>query len=71
MLLVAGYSIILILDKVLFDTHSLLHDDHGESDDHAMEKTDNLSRVVRASMALRQSIHEMSRSQHMDDEIEK
>jgi zinc transporter ZupT len=38
LLMVGGYTLILIIDKVLFDTHSLFADDHGhgqgEDNDH-------------------------------------
>ena len=31
LLLVTGYTIILVIDKVLFDTHAILgHDEHGD-----------------------------------------
>jgi zinc transporter ZupT len=35
LLCVAGYTLILVIDKVLFDTHALIHGhDHGEGDGH-------------------------------------
>ena len=47
LLLVIGYTFILVLDKVLFDTHAMFHDEgehgHGHGDDHShldeIEKT--------------------------------
>jgi len=51
----AGYTIILVLDKVLFDTHALF--DHD--DDHPVDPADAmLQKNVRASMARIQSMPE-------------
>lgn len=33
LLMVAGYTLILIIDKVLFDTHSLFADEHGHGEE--------------------------------------
>lgn len=48
LILVSGYGLMLILDKVVFDAHSMLHDDeegheHGELGEHGggEEKKDN------------------------------
>jgi hypothetical protein len=52
LLLLAGYTLILVIDKVMFDTHSLFedHDEHGDVKmDPAEEK---LAKNVRASMVL-------------------
>ena len=50
----AGYTIILILDKVLFDTHALF-DDHG--DEHAHDPADaKFEQNVRESMARANSV---------------
>ena len=38
LLVFAGYTIILIIDKVLFDTHALFADDHGHTHDPAANK---------------------------------
>ena len=36
----AGYTIILIIDKVLFDTHAILgHDDHADGGDSQLRKS--------------------------------
>lgn len=68
LLLVVGYTFILVLDKVLFDTHAMFHDDgeHGHGHDHGVEHSHlneleraNKGRVARASMALRESISNM------------
>lgn len=53
-LIVTGYTIILIIDKVLFDTHSLFEDDHhGEGhDDHGMDPAEKKFRDnLKASFA--------------------
>jgi hypothetical protein len=34
-LLFAGYSLILFIDKVAFDSHGYFHDDHGHGHAHA------------------------------------
>ena len=38
LLVFCGYTIILIIDKVLFDTHALFEDDHGHTHDPAAGK---------------------------------
>ena len=38
-LMVCGYTLILIIDKVLFDTHVILGDDHGDEGHHHKEIT--------------------------------
>ena len=54
LLMVVGYTIILILDKVLFDAHAVLHDDGGgHAHDH---KGDARKDVTRASLVLRDSM---------------
>lgn len=47
MLLFVGYTLILIIDKVMFDTHALFDDDHDHHGDPAEIK---LAQNVRASM---------------------
>lgn len=49
LLIFVGYTIILIIDKVLFDTHALFeHDEHGHAHDPAELKMEN---NVKSSMA--------------------
>lgn len=63
LLLVTGYTLILVLDKVLFDTHAMFHDDdhgHGTDLDHShLSELGAKGKVARASMALRESISNM------------
>ena len=56
-LIFAGYTFILILDKVLFDTHALFdHDDeHGHGPDHADPAENKLEINLKASMARAQA----------------
>jgi hypothetical protein len=56
-LLLTGYTLILLIDKVMFDTHALF-DDHDHQMDPAEEK---LQDNVKASMAM------MSRAQSSND----
>ena len=53
MLTFIGYTLILILDKVLFDTHSLF-DDHGHGHAHNDPAAANLEHNLRASMVKQQ-----------------
>jgi len=51
-----GYTLILIIDKVLFDTHALFedghdHDGHGGHDDHNDPAEIKLEVNMKASMA--------------------
>lgn len=55
LLIFFGYTFILIIDKVLFDTHALFDHDHGE-DDHADPANAAFTVTVRASMVKRDSI---------------
>ena len=53
LLVFTGYTIILIIDKVLFDTHALFaNDEHGHQHDPAAGK---MEKNVRSSMAKRQA----------------
>ena len=49
LLIFCGYTFILIIDKVLFDTHALFDHDH-EDGDHADPATIKLETNLRASM---------------------
>ena len=51
----AGYTIILILDKVLFDTHALF-DDHDDGHGHADPADRKFQKNVRASAAQLDSV---------------
>lgn len=48
-----GYTLILIIDKVLFDTHALFEDEHGHGghDDHNDPAEIKLEVNMKASMA--------------------
>ena len=66
LLLVTGYTLILVLDKVLFDTHAMFHDEGEHGHGHGHEDHSHFdaleapgSRVARASMVLRESISAM------------
>ena len=51
-LIFVGYTIILVIDKVLFDTHALFEHDHGGEDHtHVDPATSKLEKNLRASMA--------------------
>lgn len=50
MLIFVGYVIILIIDKVLFDTHALFDDDHGDGHGHADPAEVKLETNLKASM---------------------
>lgn len=52
MLIFCGYTFILIIDKVLFDTHALFdHDDEGHGHGHADPAENKLELNLKASMA--------------------
>ena len=50
LLTVVGYSMILVLDKVLFDAHALLHIDGHDHDDVLRKSLTKASHVVRDQM---------------------
>ena len=58
LLIFAGYTIILIIDKVLFDTHALFDHDHEEGEDHGNHDPANVKLEVniKASMARAQKM---------------
>ena len=53
LLLVAGYTFILVIDRVLFDSHDILEDDHGHG------KVGEDATASRISIVLRKSIHQI------------
>lgn len=59
LLLVCGYVVILVLDKVLFDSHPMIHDHNGHAagDDHdsIVKKS-----VTRASLTLNEKVGEIA-----------
>jgi len=61
LILVIGYTLILIIDKVLFDTHDIFEThEHGEGE-HANSVEFKDPRMRRASEAITQSMHNMIR----------
>jgi hypothetical protein len=50
LLVVGGYTFILIIDKVLFDTHSLFEDEHGHGGEHGDEEMDPAERKFRENL---------------------
>lgn len=60
LLLVIGYTIILVMDKVLFDAHSMLHDEADHHDHDKVLKT-------RASFTLKNQIDELAKSPQNKD----
>ena len=48
-LVFAGYTFILIIDKVLFDTHALFDHDHGDGDHHHDPATMKMEATIRQS----------------------
>jgi len=51
-LVFAGYTIILIIDKVLFDTHALFDHDHEDENEHAEDPASKkLEMALKASMS--------------------
>lgn len=68
LLMVTGYTIILILDKVLFDAHAVLHDDGGgDAHGHDHDKKN----VTRASLVLRDSMAQIMKDPNNDASIKK
>jgi hypothetical protein len=51
-LLVSGYTLILVIDKVLFDTHAILgHDDEGHAGSGSTLLRKSVMSIMAASMA--------------------
>jgi zinc transporter ZupT len=71
-LVVTGYTIILIIDKVLFDTHSLFADDHGhgggDGHDHPSKAEDKFRENLRASFATLAQAEQRGNRQSIDKE---
>lgn len=50
--MVAGYTLILLVDKVLFDQHAVLdHDHHGEGHGKVAEVRQSIASMVKDSIA--------------------
>lgn len=57
LLIFCGYTFILIIDKVLFDTHALFDHDHEDGEHHHVDPADNAFQGnVRASMTKRDAM---------------
>ena len=67
LLIVVGYTLILVLDKVLFDAHAMFHDDHGHHDnDDVVRKS-----VTRASLVVRDQLKQISEDNDLNEEGKK
>lgn len=64
LLIVVGYTLILVLDKVLFDAHAMVHDDHGH---HNPEEVVRKS-VTRASLVVRDQLKQISDDNDLNEE---
>ena len=50
-LMVSGYTLILVIDKVLFDTHVILEDGHGHKENEPGVLRRSITNAIRQSMA--------------------
>ena len=67
LLIVAGYTIILILDKVIFDTHSLFHDDGHEHDGKDILRKS----ITRASLVVQEQMAHVAKYSPIDENARK
>lgn len=64
LLTVVGYTLILVLDKVLFDSHALLHDDKAHPGDQDFVRKS----ITKASLVVQEQMKRASEDGNMDPE---